>query len=341
MRNALLTLAALTLGAAAAPAQAPLTVPTPAPAPTSWADKMFKDGTAHDFGSVPRGAQLFHRFTMTNIYAVPLQIIDVRTSCGCSTATPSAKVLPPHGTATIDVNMDGRRFTGPKTIKVYVTVGPEYTSTAELRVTANARADVVFNPGQVTFGVVQPGDTPSQTIDVEYAGALDWRVTGVVTNGAPFDVTLEEMYRQPGKVGYRAKLTLQAKAPTGALKQEVFLETNDPASRLVPVLVEATVQASLTVSPEPVKVPDVRVGEEMTRKVMVRGSRPFRIVGVDGAGDGISVVSKVPTEQPAVQHTLLIRCQPARPGELKRVLQVKTDLQDAPVNVTVEGKALQ
>jgi hypothetical protein len=338
MRNTVLALVALTLGAAVCPAQTP-----------SWADKMFKDGTTHDFGSVPRGAQLFHRFAITNIYAVPLQFLDVHTSCGCSTATPSTKLLQPREVGFIDVNMDGKRFTGPKLIRVYVTVGPQFTSTAELTVNANSRADVVFNPGQVSFGVVTRGDTPTQTIDVEYAGNLDWRVTGVNTNGAPFDVTLEEMYRQPaqtgqpGKAGYRAKFTLQSKVPAGALKQEVFLQTNDPASQLVPVLVEATVQEALTVSPDPVKVPDLPVGQELTRKVMVRGSgtKPFRILGVEGAGDGVSVASKLPTEQPQVQHTLMLKCQPGKPGEFKRELRIKTDLQDTTVTVTVEGKAVQ
>jgi hypothetical protein len=328
MKKALLALVALVLGVAACRAQT-----------ASWADKMFKEGTTHDFGSVPRGAQLFHRFSMTNIYAVPLQIIDVRTSCGCSTATPSTKLLQPREVGSIDVTMDGRRFTGPKSIRVSVTVGPEYTSTAELTVTANSRADVVFNPGQVTFGAVPKGGTPSQVIDVEYAGTLDWRVTGVLTNGAPFDVTLEELYRRPGQVGYRARFTLQNKAPVGPLKQEVFLQTNDPASQLVPVLVEATVQAALTVSPDPVRVPELAVGQELTQKVMVRGTRPFRVLAVEGAGDDVGVATRLPTDKPQVQHALVLKCRPARPGDFKRELRIRTDLQEAPITVTVEGKA--
>src|SRR5262249_12918239 len=148
-----------------------------------------------------------------------------------------------------DVNMDGRRFTGSKSIRVNVTVGPEFTSTAELHVSANSRADIVFNPGQVTFGAVSHGDTPSQTLEVEYAGMLAWKVEGVISNAAPFEAAYEESYREPGRVGSRVKVPLQANVPTGALKQEVSLQTNDPASKLVPVLVEATIQATLTVSP--------------------------------------------------------------------------------------------
>jgi hypothetical protein len=327
MRNALLALVALSLGAAACPAQ-------------SWADKMFKEGTAHDFGNVPHGSQLYYRFPMTNIYAVPLQIIDVHASCGCITANPSARTLQPRETGYIEVTMDARKFTGAKSVRVNVTVGPEFTSTAELRISATSRADIVFNPGQVTFGVVSRGDTPTQTIDVEYAGALDWRADGVNANGGPFDVTLEELYRRPGQVGYRVKVALQTKAPVGALKQEIYLKTNDPATPLVPVLVEAMVQATLTVSPDPLKLPDMAVGQEVPRKVIVRGSRPFNILAVEGARDGITVATPLPSPQPQVQHTVLLRCQATKPGDVRRQLQIKTDLQAAPVTVTVEGKVL-
>src|SRR5262249_21615036 len=141
MSKAIVALAVLTLGAAQAPAQ-------------GWAEKMFKDGLTHDFGPVPRGAQLFHRFTVTNIYAVRMEITGVKSGCGCVTANAPRRVLEPLESTTLGVSMAARRFTGPKTVSIRVTVGPEFISGAELKVSANSRADVVFNPGQVTFGTV-------------------------------------------------------------------------------------------------------------------------------------------------------------------------------------------
>ena len=79
----------------------------------------------------------------------------------CVTVTPSVQVLQAKETAYLDVTMDARRFTGPKTVSIYVTVGPQYVSTATLQVTAHSRADVVFNPGEVNFGVVSAGQTPT------------------------------------------------------------------------------------------------------------------------------------------------------------------------------------
>ncbi|NBY00703.1 MAG: DUF1573 domain-containing protein, partial [Planctomycetes bacterium] len=65
-------------------------VSTNAVSAQAWADKMFKDGLVHDFGVVPKGAQLFHRFTITNIYAVKMEIVNIRSGCGCTSATASA-----------------------------------------------------------------------------------------------------------------------------------------------------------------------------------------------------------------------------------------------------------
>jgi hypothetical protein len=45
-----------------------------------WAAKLFGPSAnlVHDFGTVPRGAQLHHDFVMTNIYGVPIEIMNLR-----------------------------------------------------------------------------------------------------------------------------------------------------------------------------------------------------------------------------------------------------------------------
>jgi hypothetical protein len=308
----------------------------PAPADNkAWADKLFQGNTSHDFGSVPRGAQLSYRFPLTNIYATELHIVTIRASCGCTTVTPATKVLKPRQTSYIDIFMDTRKFTGPKAVTIYLTVGPDYISTATLRVTANSRADVVFNPGQVNFGVVSPGQTPKQTIDVEYAGVLPWKVTEVVKTSAPFNVTVEELYRRPGQVGYRATVALKADAPAGPLHHQLQLRTNDKESPLLPILVEGTVQAPLTVVPGTVAMGDLRVNEVKTQRVVVRGTKPFRITAIDGLGDGLT--APLPSKTATV-HFITIQYQPGKTGSLSKQLQVKTDLdQNASAIIKVEA----
>ncbi len=326
MRTVILALLTLLAGTTAAPAQ-------------GWAQKMFKEGTSHDFGVVPHGAQLFHRFTITNIYAVRMEITGIHPGCGCVTAAASTRVLEPRESAALDVRMDAKIFTGPKTVAIRITVGPEFTSSAELKVSATSRTDVVFNPGQINFGTVTPGQSPSQTIDVEYAGQQNWQVTEVLAKDLPLDVTFKELYRKPGQVGYQVKATLKADAPVGTLKQDVFLKTNDPASPLLAVLVEANVQTTLSVYPPALNLGSVKVGEALTRRVVVRGNKPFRILGVEGVGDGIGLENEL-TATAASQTLVTFKCQFTQPGDFKRELKIKTDLQESPVvTVKLEGKA--
>jgi hypothetical protein len=325
MRHAILALIVVGLGTGSASAQA-------------WAEKMFKDGLSHDFGSVPRGAQLAHRFTITNIYAVRMEITSVKSGCGCVTATAAKRVLEPRESTTIDVNMDARRFTGAKTVAITISVGPDYISSAQLRVSANSRADIVFNPGQVSFGTVTRGQAVSQTSDVEYAGVLDWQVTEASAKDLPLEASVSQLYRRPGQVGYRVKVTLKADAAAGTIRGDLFLKTNDPASPLLPVLVEATVQSNLTVAPAAVTLGTVKVGDTLTRKVVVRGNKPFRVLQVDGLAEGIAL-DPPPSNTPSKVQLVTFKCQFTKAGDFKHTVKIKTDLQETPVTVTIEGSA--
>jgi hypothetical protein len=326
MRNAILALIMVTVTAATAPAQ-------------GWAEKMFKEGTSHDFGNVPLGTQLFHRFTITNIYAVRMEIVSIHSGCDCTKATASKRVLEPRETATIDVNMDAKRFNGQKTVVVRVTVGPEYTSTAELKVTANSRADIVFNPSQISFGTVNAGDKPDQTVEIEYAGQLDFKVGEIVAKDLPLDVSFEESYRKKdeGKVGYKVKVALKGNIPPGPFKEDIYLKTNDPASPLVPLLVEANIQSAVSLSANSFNLSKVKIGDTVTRRVVVKGNKAFKVLGVEGTGDGIDAVD-LPTGA-AGQQVVSFKCQFTKEGAFKRELKIKTDLQEAPLIVTIEGNA--
>ncbi len=331
MRNFLLTLVVLALATVAAPAQ-------------GWAEKMFPDGLTHDFGTVPRGTQLLHKVKITNIYNVRMEITSIKSGCGCVTATAAKRVLEPRESTIIEVRMDARRFTGPKEVGVRVTVGPEYISSAELTIKANSRTDVVFNPGQVSFGTVTRGQAPTQTINVEYAGKLDWQVSEVVAKDVPYTTVIKELYRQPagrlgvGKSGYRLSVTLKDDAPLGALTHFVYLKTNDPASPLVPVLIEANVQSALSVLPAALSLGAVKTDTTLTRRVVVRGNRPFRIKEVDGVGSDIQLGAALATTDAEVQF-VTFKCNFDKPGPFKRELKIKTTIQDAPVVVTIDGTA--
>src|SRR5947207_8093354 len=115
--------------------------------------------------------------------------------------------------------------------------------------------------------------------------------------------------------GYRIHALIKTDAPAGVFKQEVIVKTNDPATPTLTFNVLGNVQATLSVQPELVAFDRVKVGETETKRVLVQGSRPFRILAIDDQGDGVTATA---TERESNTHFVLIRFNPAKPGETKK-----------------------
>jgi hypothetical protein len=292
--------------------------------------------TSHDFGSVPRGAQLLHRFAWTNTESRPLEIVESRVSCGCATVTATPRILQPGQSGTLDVAVDARRFVGAKTVTVQLLLGPESPIGITLQINATSRQDVVFNPGQIQFGYLKEGATATQTLDIEYAGPLDYRIDSV--NAPPhLKAEIEPIYKKPGQIGHRLKVTLQPTAPAGDLRQIVQLKTNDSQNPVLDVLVEAAIRSDVSVIPLPVHFGTVTIGQKLQRRVTLRGTEAFKILKADSSLAGVTInfaltASKV--------HSVQVQWQPQDEHDILQEIVLHTDLPKHPImRIPLQGSA--
>ncbi len=304
-----------------------------------WAEKMFKEGMVHDFGEVPRGAQLLHKFPITNIYAVPMEITSLVPGCNCITASSSKKQLAPGETATVDIRMDASRFQGPKGVIIRVTVGPEFISQAEIKVSAKSRLDVVFNPGEINLGTVAKGQTPTAKVDVEYAGALPWTVSELSLGNLPVTGTFKELYRRSGGVGYEVTITMKGDAPPGSIKDFIYLKTNDTQTPLLPLLVTGAVAADVAFTPEKLSLGDFRAGEPLNRRVVGRGIKPFSIIRVELPDNEVQTSSTLPSPEAMVQ-TLGLVIRSDKLGPYRKEIKIHTNISSTPFLYTIEGNVI-
>ena len=61
------------------------------------------------------------------------------------------------------------------------------------------------------------------------------------------------------------------------------------------------------------------------------------MLGVDGMGEGVKLETESGAAAPV--QTLTFKCEFIEPGNFKRELKIKTDAQEEPVTVTLEGAA--
>jgi Protein of unknown function (DUF1573) len=292
-------------------------------AAASWADGLF-DELNKDFGSVPRGPTLVHPFRVVNKTNGPVSIVSVRVSCGCTSATALRSYLNPGEETAVVARMDTTRFTGVKSVTIYVQFDRPAFEEVRLWVQANARNDFAVSPDSLAFGQVRRGSAPAAAVNVTFYGNSDAQIVDVRSESNYIRPQVREVRRQDSEVTYQLSAALRPDAPVGKWYTDVWVRTNNPAIPQVRVPLTVEIESALSVTPEAVSLGQVRVKGESERRVIVRGTKPFKITRVQGADSQVTVKDNTP-ESRAV-HVLTVRLKAAEAGELSRILRVLTDL---------------
>jgi hypothetical protein len=204
-----------------------------------------------------------------------------------------------------------------------------------LQVTAISREELVCSRDEVEFGCVMPGQTPSATVDVIYTGPLAWQVReAIVPNEAPFEATVKERFRRPGEVAYQVKVSLKKDASPGQFQGLVLLKTNNPYAPVMQVPVRGNIQAPLQVVPAALNLKEVTPGATLTRRVSIRSVNRFEVVGIEGLNTAKLGGPPLPNQ---VQTVKLEIVAPSQEGPFHYEAKIKTNLQDAPLVVTIDG----
>jgi len=327
----------------------------PALTPAPWANKFFLADIAtnrdqaspqvitHNFGEVPHGTLCAQKFTITNIYDVPMQITDVRKSCTCLDYVPLNKALQPNETAEFTVTMNAGKFVGFNAQTFYITFGPKYVSTAVVRVQATSRTEVSVSPGAVTFGTVPGGTKATQSVSVKYSGrGRDWKLTDVSGVQGPYEVKVNEVNRGGplrGGVEYQVDFTMKGTTTPLTIADQVTIKTTDPTYPTVQIAVTGAIAAPIELAPNTVRFDGVAVGTPATQRVLVRAAKAFKVTGFEGAGDGITV--ELPAAGGALQVQIVtVKFDPKQVGSVTRSIRIKTDLDGGIVTLPVEAEAV-
>jgi Protein of unknown function (DUF1573) len=302
----------------------------------NWPDTLFSE-RSHDFGPVPRGGVVRHPFVLTNRLTVPITIFNLRVSCGCTSGTASASIVPPGKTAIVEAQMDTRNFVGRKSTTLFVSVmAGNQESEIGLGVSSLILSDVVLNPGVVDFGLVSRGQTPVQTIAIDRIGKPDWKIVKLTSACKAINASLQETQRQNGSVSYQLSVSLKPDATAGVVRDEIRLVTNDPETPSIPVPIGAQIRGELSATPTALALGNVTSAAGVQGKYVVRASKPFAISKVEGTGDGFSLQAGDSNRKPL--HILTLTYNPAEGntrGDLSKTFRITTDLPgEPPIDVT-------
>lgn len=295
---------------------------------SGWADALFRE-RAHDFGAVPRGATVRHGFTLTNSLNEPLTIVNLRPSCGCTSGRASVSTVPPGGKAVIEAALDTTNFVNKKNTTLFVSLVSASGKQGEigLGLSVQILSDVVLNPGTIDFGSVPRGKEVTRTLTIDHMASTAWKAEKMVSSSKAIDAWLDETLRDPRGVQYRLTVRLKPDVPAGLIRDEIRIHTNDPEGRVVPVLVTGQVLGDLSATPTILALGRVPNNGQAHGRYLVKGSRPFQVVAIEGQGNGFSIDEVEGGSKPVHVLNVSYKTGPNTTlGDVRQVFRIVTDL---------------
>ena len=288
-----------------------------------WADKMF-EVREHDFGVVARGSEQQFRFEFTNLYEEDVHIERVRSSCGCTSPTLEKSQVSTFQKTAIMATFNTRTLQGAQGATLTVFFDKPYRAEVRLLVKGFIRPDVVFQPGSVQFGDVMLGTPVERSVVIQHAGAANWEIRDVRSVNGFYQVFLKDRTVTAGRVDYRLLVRLTEKAPPGYLNDQLILVTSDGQNQELRLGVEGRIASPLTISPATLLLGPLAPGESVTRKLVVRGNGPFRILKLASDGQGFE---GSPPEDARMLHLVPVTITAGeQAGRQVQTIQVDTDL---------------
>jgi hypothetical protein len=162
----------------------------------------------HNFGTVFQGESVRHVFTFSNRGDTPLTIEKVSSSCGCTAALASAKVLAPGESGEVQASFDSTRFRGAVSKTVYLYTNDPVQPMVQLQIKGDVQVEVALAPQQVNFGTVAPKRTVKSTVNLISQGNREVRLDGLETTSPELVARLSAAVIPPGgKVTVELTLT--------------------------------------------------------------------------------------------------------------------------------------
>ena len=294
-----------------------------------WASKMFKTAD-HDFGTVARGSKAEFDFTLTNLYKEDVHILAAYSSCGCTSVSVTRPTLKSWEEGSIHAVFNTPTFTGTRAATLTVIIDKPMQAEVLLHIRGVIRGDVIFEPGSIQLGKVDQGTEIERKVRVSRSGWGDWQVTGVTSSNPHISAKVSKSISQNGWSTAELAVKLDKDAPAGYIQDHLMLLTSEGQAVQMPLEIEGRIVSNLSVSPSTLFMGMVQPGQSVTKALVVKGNRPFKLVDI--ACDDKSFKFGELGKDAAVVHVIPVTFVAGNSeGKITKTIRITTDLgQSAP-----------
>jgi hypothetical protein len=226
--------------------------------------------TTHDFGKINSGQPVRHDFIFTNTGSATLNIVEVKPSCGCTTAGAWDKQVEPGKTGVIPLQFNPTGFGGLISKQATVICNDPAQNSTILKLTGNVWKAIDITPTIASF-IYQAEDQTNQTKVIKIVNNMDAPLTlsEVKSSHSAFQVDLKTV-----KEGKEFELLVTATPPFSNRTAfgSITLKTSATNMPQLGVSAHVTVQQQLMVYPEQLYLPPGPLTNAVNLAVTIRNT---------------------------------------------------------------------
>jgi len=294
-------------------------------AASDWARDMFAE-SSHDFGTVARDSKAEYKFVFANKYVEDVHVAAVRASCGCTSVSVEPPLVKTYEEGAVIARINSDSFLGRQGATITVSFDKPYRAEVQLHVKVFVRSDVVVEPSAVLLGNVERGTAATGKAAITFHGRADWRIVKVESANPHLLAEAVETARGSGHVTYELRARLTKNAPPGYVRDQLIVTSNDGHANQIPVLVEGQVVLPVSISPAELFFGVVPLGKSVTKQMVVRGNRPFRIISAAAECECLKVGLPVDAAPKAVHVVPVTFTAGGGPGKVTKPIHIQTSL---------------
>ncbi len=293
-----------------------------------------------DFGKIDQQQTVEHIFKFKNTGNADLKIDHLQSSCSCTGALISSKVVPPGGSGEIKVSFSSKSFQGEIKRSVQVFSNDPDKGTYILNIKSNVRAFIEANPNNVDFGSLKNGETVSRKIAVKNLTNEPLTIKEVKTDLKDIKIGEFEKEINPNEET-TINLTLTSSSSPGNFFGNIEITTSQHSDRKLIVAATGKVLGDITLTPDNIYFGIVKKGGKSEQKIKIanNSSTAIKLLDVKSNLEFIRLNFNEKTLLPKENIELILSLLPAAPsGSFNGRIEIKTDSKVQPlVSATLYG----
>jgi hypothetical protein len=248
--------------------------------------KIHFETPIHDFNEVKSGDLIRHDFTLKNTGTAPLEILEVRPSCGCTTAGDWPKLLKPGESGIIPIQLKTDNFRGQITKTVRVKSNDPKNPQSVLQIKGKVWTPIQITPDYASFQRLKGPDV-SATKEIKITNFTDdpLMLTNIKSSNPKFKPILETL-----RHGKDFVLRIKTVPPLqyGLNRAYITMKTSNPDMPSISITAHANVSKPIETTPTYLTMPVGKLDRDLKKYITVinNSGKPLMLsdygLGIDG-----------------------------------------------------------